>query len=85
MALFYSDGGPGPAHQLWRVNVEGGGSDWEEWRSASAHRWNSDGSWTPHPNAQLEINFLGEMGMVDESEVPRVQQEIRDWHAENAR
>jgi len=83
MALFYSDGGPGPAHDLVRVNVEGGGSDAETWRAASADRWSSDGSWTPYPNAQLDITFKGELFMVDASEVPRVQQEIRNWMASN--
>jgi hypothetical protein len=83
MALFYSDGGPERAHRLVRVNVEGDGSDVDTWRAASADRWHSDGSWSPYPNAQLDINFKGELFMIDASDVPKVQQEIRSWMAEN--
>lgn len=79
--LYYSDGGPGPAHRLVRVNVEGDGSDAATWRAASADRWQSDGSWSPYPNAQLDITELGELFMVDPGEVPKVQQEIRNWEA----
>jgi hypothetical protein len=78
MALFYSDGGPGPATKLWRVNVAGNGSDMREWRSASADRWTVRAGWTPHVNAQLDIQFLGEMFMVDASEVPAIQQGMRE-------
>lgn len=78
MALVYSDGGPGPASKLWRVNVEGNGSDIHEWRSASAHRWTVRGGCTPHVNAQLDILFWGEMFMVDASEVPEIQQGMRE-------
>jgi hypothetical protein len=78
MALFYSNGGPGPASKLWRVNVEGNGSDIHEWRSASADRWTVRGGWEPRANAQLDIQFWGEMFMVDASEVPAIQQGMRD-------
>jgi hypothetical protein len=78
MALFYSNGGPGPATKLWRVNVEGNGSDMHEWRSASAHGWTVRGGWTPRENAQLDIQFWGEMFMVDASKVPKIQQVMRE-------
>jgi hypothetical protein len=76
MAVYYSNGGPGPASKLWRVNVEGTGSDRREWHAASAEQWGTNG-WQPRPGAQLDILWLGEFSMVDESEVPRVQDEIR--------
>ena len=76
MAVYYSNGGPGPASKLWRVNVEGTGSDRMEWHAASAEQWGTNG-WQPRPGAQLDILCLGEFFMIDESEVPRVQDEIR--------
>jgi hypothetical protein len=78
MALFYSNGGPGPATELWRVNVEGNGSDMQEWRSASADGWTVRGGWNPRENAQLDILFWGEMSMIDASEVPKIQQGMRE-------
>lgn len=78
MALFYSDGGPGPASKLWRVNVEDNGSDMAEWRSASADQWTARGGWEQRDNVQLDILFLGEMFMVDASEVPQIQQQMRE-------
>jgi hypothetical protein len=78
MALFYSDGGPGPASKLLRVNVEGNGSDIAAWRAASADKWTVRGGWQSEPNAQLDIQFLGEYFMVDASEVPKIQQGMRD-------
>jgi hypothetical protein len=78
MALFYSDGGPGPASLLLRVNVEGNGSDLGAWHAASADKWTVRGGWTPHANAQLDILYLGEYFMVDASEVAEIQQGMRD-------
>ena len=84
MALYYSDGGPGPASKLWRVNVEGDGSDMHAWHSASAEQWGEKG-WVPNPGAQLDILWLGEFFMIDESEVPKVQNEIRERNAQARR
>jgi hypothetical protein len=81
MALYYSNGGPGPASRLWRVNVEGDGSDMGEWRRASADRWTVRCGWEPAANVQSDILWLGEMLMVDASEVPKIQQEMRDHYA----
>jgi hypothetical protein len=35
------------------------------------------GGWQSEPNAQLDIQFLGEYFMVDASEVPSIQQGMR--------
>jgi hypothetical protein len=77
MALYYANGGPGPASKLWRVNVEGTGSDSHEWHAASAEQWGDENGWQPRPGAQLDILWLGEFSMIDESDVPKVQNEIR--------
>jgi hypothetical protein len=76
--LYYSDGGPGPAADLVRVNVEGSGSDRDAWLAASADRWTVRDGWKPYPNAQLDIGFKGELFMVDASQVPVIQQQLRD-------
>jgi hypothetical protein len=60
------------------VNVEGNGSDLEAWRSASADKWTVRCGWEPAPNAQLDIQFLGEYFMVDASEVPKIQEGMRE-------
>lgn len=78
MALYYSDGGPGPATDLVRVKVEGNGSDMDEWQAASADRWTVAVGWIPYPHAQLDIGFKGELFMVDASEVADIQQQMRD-------
>jgi hypothetical protein len=36
----------------------------------------------PYPNAQMDIIQLGELFMVDASDGPKVQQEIRSWAEE---
>lgn len=84
MALFYSDGGPCPPTKLVRVNVEGNGSDDVAWRAASAQRWTVARGWIPYDNAQLDISFLGELFMVDASQVLGLQQQMRDDAAEFA-
>jgi hypothetical protein len=76
MALYYANGGPGPASKLWRVNVEGTGSDRWEWHAATAEAWGERG-WVPWPGAQLDILHLGEFFMIDESQVPQAQADIR--------
>ena len=43
----------------------------------------SDG-WFPQPHAQLDIRCLGEFFLIDESEVPEIQQQMRDRSAQFA-
>ncbi len=81
VALYYSDGGPGLPTDLVRVNVEGNGSDLKAWRKASAERWTVTQGWKPYPNAQLDIGFKGELFMIDASEVPKVQAQLRERYA----
>jgi hypothetical protein len=81
MPLYYSDGGPGPATLLLRINVDGNGSDAVAWRKATADKWTARGGWQPAPNAQLDIAYLGEYFMVDASEVPKIQNQMREQAA----
>lgn len=69
--LHYSDGGPGPATKLPRVD-----SDGDDWHSAPAWRWNVKGGWRPAPGAQLDILCFGEFFMIDASQVLDVQHEM---------
>jgi hypothetical protein len=71
--LFYANGGPGPATKLLRVHDEG-----RDWRFAPAERWTPRSGWKPCPTAQLDIAFLGEFFMVDKSEVPEIQRQMRE-------
>jgi hypothetical protein len=80
MALFYGNGGPGPATKLLRVNVEGEGSDFAAWSAASGEHWTVARGWEPFP-AQADIMFLGEFFMVEASEVPEIQQGMREQMA----
>ena len=52
IGLYYSDGGPAPATDLVRVNVEGNGSTREAWFAASgtAGPFATAGSHTPRPS-----------------------------------
>jgi hypothetical protein len=79
--LYYSDGGPGPATDLVRVNVEGNGSDYDAWFAASADRWTVRGGWSPYPHAQLDIGWKGELFMVDAGQVGGIQQQMRERSA----
>lgn len=73
--LYYANGGPVPATKLLRVDASGDG-DYAAWRSAPAERWQVKGGWKPEPNAQLDIQCLGELFLIDESEVLDVQYEM---------
>jgi hypothetical protein len=81
LVLFYSDGAPGPATDLVRVNVEGSGSTREAWFDASADRWTVRDGWKPYPHAQLDMMWKGELFMVDASQVPDIQQQMRADYA----
>ena len=73
--LYYSNGGPGPATKLLRVHAPEGGAI-AAWHRAPAERWTVEGGWKPEPDAQLDIQQLGEFFMIDESEVLDVQYEM---------
>jgi hypothetical protein len=74
--LYYSNGGPGPATKLWRVDVAGDG-DLSAWRRAPAYSWQPRSGWQPREHVQLDILGLGEMFLIDESQVESVQNEMR--------
>lgn len=83
MALYYSNGGPGPATKLRRIDAPGDG-DFDTWYHAQGWRWRAadvsdtcDG-WTKDDHVQGEVTQLGEFFMIDASEVATVQQQIRD-------
>lgn len=77
MSLYYSNGGPGPASKLLRVDAPSNGA-FREWQFAPAFCWTPEGGWQPWVHAQNEILNLGEYGMIDSSYVAHVQAEIRD-------
>jgi hypothetical protein len=80
MSLYYSNGGPGPASKLLRVDAPPNATI-REWQFAPAFVWTPEGDWKPWRNAQNEILNLGEYGMIDSSYVAQVQAEMRDRHA----
>ena len=72
--LYYSDGGPGPASKLLRVDAEPEG--FAQWRAAPASTWQVKGGWQPYPQAQNEILQSGEFFMIDASQVVEVQAQM---------
>jgi len=76
MALYYSNGGPGPATKLWRVDAPDGATI-EQWRRAPAFAWQPETGWQPRDHVQLDILDSGDFGMIDESAVESVQNEMR--------
>jgi hypothetical protein len=75
--LYYANGGPGPATKLRRVHAPGDGH-YATWRSAPDEKWTVRHGWLPDRNAQLDIQCLGEFFMVDASEVPEMQAQMRE-------
>lgn len=73
--LYYSNGGPGPATKLLRVDALADG-DIAAWRSAPAQTWQPDSGWQPNDHAQNDILWLGEFFMIDASQVLDVQHEM---------
>ncbi|HTX93656.1 MAG TPA: hypothetical protein VME67_01720 [Mycobacterium sp.] len=73
--LYYSNGGPGPATRLLRVEVPG--SDREAWLRAPAASWQPHSGWVPNTFVQLDILGTGDFFMVDESQVDGIQQEMK--------
>jgi hypothetical protein len=74
--LYYSNGGPGPATRLLRVEVPGSGSDREAWLRAPAASWQPHTGWVPNTYVQLDILGTGDFFMVDESQVEAIQGEM---------
>lgn len=70
--LYYSNGGPGPATKLLRVDAPADASI-EEWRRAPAASWQPHSGWVPNTFAQLDILGTGDYFMVDESQVEAIQ------------
>lgn len=77
--MFYADGGPGPATKLYRVDAPDGCSE-SEWQLAQGYRW-VVGGWYEEHQAQLFIRQSGELFLVDESEVPKIQAQLREKRA----
>jgi hypothetical protein len=75
--LYYSDGGPGPATKLLRVEVPATGSSHEAWLRAPAASWQPRSGWQPNDDAQLDILGTGDFFMVDASQVEDIQNEMR--------
>ena len=72
---YYGDGGPGPHTKLLRVGAPDG-CDERTWWSAPAFQWTPAGGWFPDSDAQGKIRCLGEFFLIDESEVPDIQQQM---------
>lgn len=81
--LYYSNGGPGPATKLYRVDAPTDGN-MPIWLSAPAQSWRPASGWQPNDHAQDDILWLGEFTMIDASEVARVQAEIQARYDEFA-
>jgi hypothetical protein len=80
MTIFYHDGGPGPAMHMLRVDAE---SESEGWWGAPTDMWTVRGGWEPAwQGAQADIRFTGEFFPVAASEVPKIQEGMRDWLAQ---
>lgn len=72
---YYSNGGPGPATKLLRVDSPADAS-FEVWRFAPAFRWTPRAGWKPDDHAQLDILQTGDYFMVDASQVEAIQQQM---------
>lgn len=79
-ALYYSNGGPGPASKLLRIDAPADG-EFADWRRAPAQRWQVKGGWKPDDEAQHKILMTGDFFMIDESQVAQVQEEMRAEYA----
>jgi hypothetical protein len=80
VALYYANGGPGPASRLVRLHYDGG--VWPAWAFAPYEEWSEALDWhTPPSHVQAEILALGELVLIAAADVPKVQQEIRERYA----
>jgi hypothetical protein len=75
--MYYSDGGPGPATKLLRLDADPQG-EYQDWLGAAAFRWEPTMGWFPIEHAQLDIMHLGELFLIDPDDMPMVQQQMRD-------
>jgi hypothetical protein len=77
MSLFYGNGGPGPHDKLYRVDAPPGCDD-HTWWAAAAFQWTPQAGWFPDSDVQGNIRWLGEFFRLDDSEVPDIQQKMRE-------
>lgn len=75
MSLHYSNGGPGPATRLLRVDAPED-ADIAAWHGSPAASWQPHSGWVPNTFVQLDILGTGDFSMVDESQVPAIQAEM---------
>jgi hypothetical protein len=75
--MYYADGGPGPATKLLRVDASPTG-EYADWMCAPAYRWEPAIGWFPIDHAQLDIQQLGELFLIDPDEVSKIKQQLRD-------
>lgn len=74
--LYYSNGGPGPATRLFRVDAPAD-ADHMAWHRAAAASWQPHTGWVPNTYVQLDILGTGDYFMVDESQVPAIKEEMK--------
>jgi hypothetical protein len=74
LPLYYGDGGPGPHTKLLRVDYDGD-DEVKSWFGSPAYRWAPHNGWQPYPQAQSEIRWTGEFGLVDVDEVPQIREQ----------
>jgi hypothetical protein len=72
--MYYSDGGPGPATKLLRLDVI------DVWRYSPGWTWGPAG-WIAESGATAMILGTGEFSQIDPADVPRVQEEIAALYA----
>lgn len=51
------------------------------WRNAKGEHWTARGGWEPWPAQEKILWESGEFGMIDDAEVPQIQQGMRDEYA----
>lgn len=73
--LYYSNGGPGPATKLLRVDAPAD-ANIEQWHDSPAASWQPHSGWVPNTFAQLDILGTGDFFMVDASRVEDIQKEM---------
>ena len=78
MALFYSDGGPGPATKLLRVNVDGDGSDLDAWLEPVPTSGPCAAAGSQRPTRSWIFSTSANTLWWMPSEVPKIQQGMRE-------
>ncbi|MDT5051952.1 MAG: hypothetical protein QOF66_318 [Mycobacterium sp.] len=77
---YFSDGGPGPATKLLRVDYDGPLDDMDSihpFGDSKAERWSPRDGWQPSPTATSDILWSGWLSRISESEVPTVEDQLR--------